>query len=413
MSLCYSTDIVIVGGGIAGLWLLKRLRLEGYQAILLESSHLGGGQTLASQGIIHGGLKYALHGKLSTASNALARMPARWRRCLAGKDAMDLRSVRRLSECYYLWSSAGFRARLKTFLGGKSLRGRVQTVGKQDLPAFFRQAGATGSLYRLPDFVIDPGSLIAELSKGQQDHLFLIPPDALGFRYDAAQRINGISIDCSGHTLLIDCQKCIFSAGEGNARLLARSGIHQLAMQRRPLHMVYLIQQTLPTVYAHCIGDDFSLTPALTVTSHRDAGGRRVWYLGGELAESGVTRTASEQIAAARQQLQQRFPRIDFTAAEWYSLLIDRAEARMADQQRPDDAVCSEHDNAIVVFPTKFTLAPALADNIVNQLQAAGVTKGAEQHNAAPGMRSTRHLRARLPPPPLGCAPWENHASRR
>ena len=47
MTPSYSTDIVIFGGGIAGLWLLNRLRTEGYQAILLESRELGGGQTFA------------------------------------------------------------------------------------------------------------------------------------------------------------------------------------------------------------------------------------------------------------------------------------------------------------------------------------------------------------------------------
>jgi len=51
MSQSYSTDIVIFGGGVAGLWLLNRLRREGYDVLLLESRTLGGGQTIASQGI--------------------------------------------------------------------------------------------------------------------------------------------------------------------------------------------------------------------------------------------------------------------------------------------------------------------------------------------------------------------------
>ena len=37
-------DIVILGGGIAGLWLLNRLRNAGYAAVLLESTALGTGQ---------------------------------------------------------------------------------------------------------------------------------------------------------------------------------------------------------------------------------------------------------------------------------------------------------------------------------------------------------------------------------
>src|SRR5690606_17055328 len=77
-------DVAILGGGIAGLWLLPRLRQAGYSALLLERHALGAGQTVASQGIIHGGLKYALDLKLGSASDALAEMPRRWRACLAG-----------------------------------------------------------------------------------------------------------------------------------------------------------------------------------------------------------------------------------------------------------------------------------------------------------------------------------------
>ena len=51
-----ATDILIFGGGIAGLWTLHRLRRAGFAACLLESSSLGSTQSIGSQGIIHGGL---------------------------------------------------------------------------------------------------------------------------------------------------------------------------------------------------------------------------------------------------------------------------------------------------------------------------------------------------------------------
>ena len=41
-------DILIFGGGIAGLWLINRLNAAGYQCLLLETDTLGGDQTLAS-----------------------------------------------------------------------------------------------------------------------------------------------------------------------------------------------------------------------------------------------------------------------------------------------------------------------------------------------------------------------------
>ena len=49
-------DVVIFGGGAAGLWLLDVLREAGFGVLLLEADRLGTGQTIASQGIIHGGL---------------------------------------------------------------------------------------------------------------------------------------------------------------------------------------------------------------------------------------------------------------------------------------------------------------------------------------------------------------------
>ena len=72
MSQALSTDVLIVGGGIAGLWLNARLRRAGYATLLVEADRLGGGQSVKSQGIIHGGTKYALHGALTGSSEAIA-----------------------------------------------------------------------------------------------------------------------------------------------------------------------------------------------------------------------------------------------------------------------------------------------------------------------------------------------------
>jgi glycerol-3-phosphate dehydrogenase len=56
-------DLIIFGAGIAGLWTLNHFRGLGYNAILLETDSIGCGQTIAAQGIIHSGLKYAPHSR--------------------------------------------------------------------------------------------------------------------------------------------------------------------------------------------------------------------------------------------------------------------------------------------------------------------------------------------------------------
>ena len=116
------TDIAIIGGGIAGLWLLNELRQQGFSVILLESATLGGGQTHKSQGIIHGGTKYALQGSMTEAAQAIAEMPDVWRACLEGQGCIDLTGVPVLSQQQYLFSTnklagkvAGFFASMAFF----------------------------------------------------------------------------------------------------------------------------------------------------------------------------------------------------------------------------------------------------------------------------------------------------------
>ena len=91
---------MVIGGGIAGLWTLARLRQQGYNAVLLESEALGAGQTRFAQGIIHGGTKYALTGKLTASSEAVSEMPSIWRACLEGKGEIDLQQAELISDAH-------------------------------------------------------------------------------------------------------------------------------------------------------------------------------------------------------------------------------------------------------------------------------------------------------------------------
>ena len=134
MSHPLSTDVLIVGGGVAGLWLNARLRREGFSTLLLERDTLGGGQSVKSQGIIHGGAKYALHGALTGASEAIADMPRRWREALDGQGELDLAGVRLLSEAHYLWSPGTLAGNLTSFFASKAVRGRVDQVKGEALP---------------------------------------------------------------------------------------------------------------------------------------------------------------------------------------------------------------------------------------------------------------------------------------
>ena len=167
MSTTLDTDICIIGGGVAGLWLNARLRKAGYHTVLIERGALGGGQSVKSQGIIHGGIKYALGGKLNAATEAIADMPNRWRQCLTGEGELDLSGVRVLSQHHYLWSPGSLISNLAGFFASKALRGRVDQIKGKALPTVFNNPGFKGSpeiggIYAIEPFNTTGGSGMVE-----------------------------------------------------------------------------------------------------------------------------------------------------------------------------------------------------------------------------------------------------------
>ncbi|MEE4961056.1 FAD-dependent oxidoreductase [Pseudomonas alliivorans] len=360
-----STDVLIVGAGIAGLWLNARLRRQGFSTVLVESASLGGGQSLKSQGIIHGGAKYALHGALSGASEAIADMPRRWREALDGKGELDLSGVRLLSDAHYLWSPGTIAGNLTSFFASKAVRGRVDQVKGEQLPPALQHPKFKGKVYRLAELVVDVPSLINRLAElagdsllaGQQIEPLYEGDELIGLRVDGRE---------------IHAQRIVLSAGGGNADLLKAVGISQPQMQRRPLHMVLVKGPTLKPLYAHCLGG--GTKPRITVTTHPAADGQRVWYLGGDLAEAdGVAREPEAQIAVARKELEALLPWVDLSQAQWATLRVDRAEPAQSGLVRPDNAFLDSQQRLMVGWPTKLALAPDFADRVLSVLSREGI----------------------------------------
>lgn len=347
-------DVAIFGGGVAGLWLLGRLRKRGYHAILLESDRLGAGQTRYAQGIIHGGTKYALTGKLTGSSEAIIEMPARWRACLQGQGELDLSKVKLMSDHQYMWSTTSLTSRMAGFFASKLMRSRTQALEGDARPELFRSEQFKGQVYRLDEPVLDTASLVEQLSAPYRDFIFRADGLKLDPQHPTRIELNG------GH---IEAQKLVLCAGSGNESLLNQLGRDAPVMQRRPLQMIMLRGKTLSSgVYAHCLGAN--ALPRITITSHFDEAGNTVWYIGGQPAEQGVGKTREALIATTREELEGLFPWIDFSDCEWGTLNIDRAEVKMGDGSRPDNVFVEESDGVITAWPTKLALAPRLADEV-------------------------------------------------
>ena len=391
-----TTDIVIIGGGIAGLWTLHELKQLGYNVVLLETDALGAGQTIKSQGIIHGGLKYALSGSLNSSSNALSDMPKYWGECLGGTGELDLSSVKILAKGQHMWSINKITGGISTLFASNALKSKVQTVNKESWPAPLKNSAVCSKVYRVEELVLNIPSLLAALAKPYIDCCIKIDsPDSCKLELDALNNIRHLIFTVNNQAVKLSAQKFIFTAGAGNEDLI-RPLIKNPVMQRRPLHMVLVKSPKLAPLFGHCIG--LGSTPRVTITTHIAKDGLPVWYLGGKLAEEGVALEPEKQLKVAQQELTNLFPNLDLSTANWASFYVDRAEEKQADGSKPSSISVLTQKNFITAWPTKLALAPILAKKIFEILQT---------ENIQPTAKLAAATLENLPQPKIAEAIWD------
>jgi glycerol-3-phosphate dehydrogenase len=349
-------DVAILGGGIAGLWLLARLKAAGYSALLIESRALGAGQTLASQGIIHGGLKYAIDLKLGQDSAALADMPARWRACLDGKGEIDLRGAKLAAENHLFWARRTLASRVAGFFGSKLVRGRVQALAEADWPVALKDPNHVGAVYALDECVLDVPALLAALATL---HGACIKAGVA----DIADRGDHVELQVGQRR--ITAGRVISTAGAGNEALLPQLGLPARTAQRRPLQML-LVEHAPARLWAHCF--DTSDKPRVTITTHTRSDGACIWYVGGLIAENGAVQSEAELIAAAKREFAALLPELDYSRCRYAGYRVDRAEGATDDGRKPEGPVLHRQRNITLAWPTKLALAPQLADLVLADL---------------------------------------------
>ncbi len=379
-------DVAFVGGGVASLWLACLAQSRGLSVVVIAPEPLGGEQTMASQGIIHGGAKYSLHGSAKKAGH-LTAMPARWRRCLAGNAVagsgdIDLSGVTTLAEHVELRACTR-RARLRQRAAARLL------TDDTNAPAL------AGGANRLPDFVVDVESLLARLAGGIEGCLLAekVGPDQVR-RGD--EGVAGIDLA----TTTVVAQRYVFAGGAGNVELAPRLGFGTGTTVLRPLHQAWAVVERPPPTFAHCLVRAFGTEPDLTVTTHQ-GGNKTVLYLGGHLATAGIARNADDQIEATKHVLARALPHLDLTHARFGTVRVARAEPARAAASRTDDAFLAARGNALLCFPVKLSLAPRLGDRFLAEV--GGLKPVAPRADAC-----ARQGRQNAPRPPVELArrPW-------
>ena len=325
-----NADIIIYGGGIAGLWTLARLKKLGYDVLLVEPNGIGGIQTIASQGIIHSGLKYKLGRKISPIARAIGAMPSIWHAAINGDGPVDLRKAKVAAESQYLMIPGGVTGRILK-IGAKRLLGNE--VKKTKWPAEISASGFDGALIEMGEPVLDIPSVVQALA---EPHMHCIRKSADG----------------------IKAKKYIYTAAGGNDD----SGI---GTQRRPLLMGLMKNMPFP-LWAHFF--DLSEKPVATVTTHRTQDEKNIWYFGGQVAERLKNADPTDVYDAMQRAIKKYLPLVKINNAEFSVFPVDRVEPRTRPGIMPDSPVLYNKEEKLYAWPTKLTFAPLMADKIAAQL---------------------------------------------
>jgi len=361
-------DTLILGGGVAGLWLLDTLRRRGHRVMLGDTAPLGTGQTVCAQGIIHGGLKYSLKGIITDSARAIAAMPPHWRDCLADTQPPNLSGVRVRDDFCYLWRTDSIKSRIGLFGASRVLRARPTVIEKSDWPDALRQC--PGEVYRVDEQVIDPCSLVATLREQHLTRLLALDPQQpldVQAGHDAeAARV--VLRSATGQTQAITTTRVVLTAGSGNAPLREAFGLTNPLIQKRPLHMP-MVKGDLPRISGHCA--DGART-RITVTWDQASDGQTVWQVGGQVAEDGVKLSPDELLPRARAEVAACIPGLDLTGTRWAAYRVDRAEPMTGQGARPEDAFAQRDGCVVTAWPTKLALAPRLADAVLTHLPEPG-----------------------------------------
>lgn len=375
-------DVIIIGAGIAGLWVANRLKRAGYHVVVVEKDKIGGVQTLASQGMIHGGQKYAIEGKVTGHAQSIAAMPARWQDCFDGCGEIDLTGVKFLSDTQVMWPAGGMLADVAVFGAAKLVNAATVKLKKADYPdVLMTTPKFKGPVYALPEKVLDIRSLLEAMVK---------PLDGRIFQGEMTEILPDGQVAISGH--VFQAQLVVATAGAGNEDVFRALRINTPQAQRRPLRQIMVRHLDFP-LYGHGIVG--APKPRVTVTAHPDGPAGYVWYLGGAVAEdaAGMDDTAAINHAAA--EMAAIFPGINWAQKEWATWAGDRAEPYNPDGRLPQGPHLQQRGRILVGWPTKLTFAPLLADKVIDWLRGKDVTPAVKD--------SLPDLRAAL----IGSYPWE------
>lgn len=364
-------DVLIIGGGIQGLWLLNDLTRVGYNVLLLEKSKLGGDQTLHSHGFLHQGYGYTN----AEMARRLKTTTQRWNvfikeRCIPIPQAPSLYGFTSLANSLLWrgkWAEAGLQAReyqKLTFMEKGLLRKVFETDEK-----WLNTAGVIKCL---------AAPVEQAIIHGEVERIRYSPDKDV---------IESVDIIVNNQRFLLACKFVVLAAGRGNIHLLRM--VNSAYIQNKAEKVKQLRKSLMLVIKGNGKLLDLALVVPdlwLFIVSRRDKNGDNIWLASYDVDpaydekqdtdpdQSRVQDTTTALFAI----LPQLFGRQNVRTMQWGVYTGLKAEARNIEITTKVETgqVLTPHEwvietfaqNIYAIWPTKLTLAPEASQALVFRL---------------------------------------------
>lgn len=360
-------DVLIIGGGVQGLWLLNDLRSEGYSAFLLERRELGGEQTCHSHVYLHKGHLY----RETALAKRLTEVNLRWDAWLSRNrprrgvlpSYFGFQNPGDAQERTHLWDQAGLTYRLVS--QPPALRG-----------------GKVRITYQSPEICLDGESLVRKLSRGMMPFITRIDEvESVQMESNTGTVEQVEARTPAGVRLIFRPQALVLAAGAGNQSLLnLATGGRQPLMGR-----LSGVQQLRKAYMLIVCGNKGRLKPLTGVFQmgglfivSRQIGEKTVWLVSDDRSSSLFFnedwmlydgREWLPRVIASLRQLAPKYFRYP-QRLEWGLYEAPKAEGRASGFLPTEERIEQfKLKNLWAVWPTKLTLAPTVSQEVVSQIR--------------------------------------------
>ncbi len=371
------TDVLILGGGITGLWLLNDVVNRGLGAILLEKNELGGAQTCHSHVYVHQGHLY----HEASLATVVKKVAEQWATMVCRNNLQPIETA-----SHFGFTSPADAQQRADLWGRDDLQLPSQQLPRKAFPKALA-GGAVRIVYESPEFCLDGEVLMRHLGSRVEQHIGAIA-DVTGFE-SRSKRIEAVRVALrSGASARIVPKVVVLCAGAENQvlLLLASGGSRghltsvQDQQQIRKAHMLVVrgAEKDLPPLTGV-----FPNIGGLFLVSRR-LDGETVWLVSDDrsptlgFVEDWMrfdTRWWFPRIWSSLGRLAPRFfghPE----CLQWGIYDAPKAEGRATGSIPHEEKILKfAWDNLWAVWPTKLTLAPQVSSKLVDEMRSAGVVQ--------------------------------------